>query len=265
MQDFVSRHDGYYAAATWGALALTMLWEMWRPRRTEILHRAGRWQLNGLLMVISTVLVSVVVPVSVISCALYAERMQFGLSNQWNLAFWSAALLGMLLLDVAKYLQHLLMHRVPWLWRVHRTHHADFACDATTSLRFHPFEVLFAVLLEMAVVLAFGIPAAAVATYRLARIVLSTLVHGNFVMPARAEGFLRYAIVTPDLHLIHHALAPAHQCRNLGGGLIWWDRLCGTYLAAPATDGQSMPLGLSEYGLVRANSLTAMLCTPFQD
>lgn len=244
---------------TLATLALAMLGEMRWPRRTIAGAPAARWGVNALLAGFGMALTTVALPLSSVAAALLAERAGAGLFRIVRLEGWLAGVLGVVLLDLVKYLQHLLMHRVGWLWRIHRAHHADPACDVSTSLRFHPFEALFAHALELATILALGIPPLAVALYRLVRMVVSTIVHANFALPAWFEQPLRRLVVTPDLHLIHHSALAHEQHCNLSGGLTLWDRLFGTYLAVPALPHRDMPLGIAGMPVGRAHNLRVLL------
>jgi len=245
------------------ALAVTLLWEMRFPRRDPAVPRAERWRLNFLLMFVNMLVLYAVVPITTVALALIVKNAGWGLFNQLQMPFVPACVLGALLMDVARYGQHLLMHRVPLLWRIHRVHHADPDLDVTTSLRFHPIETILGVLTDALVIVAFGVPALAVVFYRLARVAASTIVHGNVRLPTGLDAILRLMFVTPDMHRIHHSVLEHEQARNLSGGLSWWDRLFGTYVATPASDYRTMRLGLSDYPEARAGSLRASLADPF--
>jgi sterol desaturase/sphingolipid hydroxylase (fatty acid hydroxylase superfamily) len=263
MDNWLRYQGDLYTGAWLATFAVVLFWEMRRPVRMSVAGRGRRWALNGTLMAIDMVFVYVVFPIATIALAIEASRAGWGVFNRMSIAPVPALVAGMLVLDFGKYLQHYLLHRVPLLWRIHRTHHADPECDVTTSFRFHPFESVLAVFVDSAMIIGFGVSAPAVALYRIARVILSTVVHGNVSVPRGIEMALRWLVVTPDLHRIHHSAQPHEQNRNLGGGLIWWDRLFGTYVARPGSDPRTMPLGLSEYPAPRANSLAAMLLDPF--
>lgn len=254
-----------YNAVLLAALTVTLLWEMWFPRREPAAPRAKRWRLNFLLLAVNMLVLYAIVPLTTVTLALVAGSAGWGLFNQVPMP--SAAVLAssMLLMDLARYGQHYLLHRMPLLWRMHRVHHADPDLDVTTSLRFHPLETLTGVLTDALVIVAFGVPALAVVLYRLARVAASTIVHGNVSMPPRVDRWLRLLLVTPDMHRIHHSMLECEQRCNLSGGLSWWDYLFGTYVGTPASDYQTMRLGLSGYSEARASSLRAVLLDPFVD
>lgn len=261
--DILVRHQSdLYWTALLGALIVTLLWELRIPVRSTARDQRQRWSLNFTLLLVNQVVTFAAVPIASVSVAVKAAEAGWGLFNNFQLGSITTVVASMLAIDLAKYLQHYALHRVPILWRIHRTHHADPDCDVTTSFRFHPLEILVALLVEAAVIVLFGVPAAAVVLYQVARIALSTLAHGNVCMPSGIEAALRHVIVTPDLHRIHHSTDVHEQSGNLSGGLIWWDHLFGTYIASAALDQRTMPLGLAEYERSRANSLRAMLLDP---
>jgi sterol desaturase/sphingolipid hydroxylase (fatty acid hydroxylase superfamily) len=263
LQRLLENQNDVQTAVLLAALAATLLWEMWSPRRGPAAPRTKRWRVNFLLLLVNLLVVYALVPVATVTLALVASDAGWGLFNQWRIPFIPAFVLGVLLMDLAKYAQHYLLHRVPLLWRIHRVHHADPDLDVTTSLRFHPLETLVGVLTDSLVILAFGVPALAVVLYRLARVTASTIVHGNVSIPPAADRLLRLVLVTPDMHRIHHSVREHEQRSNLSGGLSWWDYLFGTYAGTPASDYRTMPLGLNGYPDARASSLRATLLDPF--
>jgi sterol desaturase/sphingolipid hydroxylase (fatty acid hydroxylase superfamily) len=245
------------------ALAVTLVWEIRFPRREPAARRTQRWRVNFLLMLVNMAVLYAVVPITTVALAIVANNAGVGLFNRIEMPFVLGCVLGALLMDLARYGQHLAMHRIPLLWRIHRVHHADPDLDVTTSLRFHPMETIIGLITDALVIVVLGVPALAVVLYRLARVTASTLVHGNVRVPAGVDAFLRLIIVTPDMHRIHHSVLEREQGRNLSGGLCWWDRLFGTYVAAPASDYRTMALGLTGYPERRASSLRAALADPF--
>ncbi len=263
MERLLENQNDVYTAVMLAALGVTLLWEMWFPRRGPAAPRAARWRLNFLLMPINMLVLYIAVPVTTVTLALIAANAGWGLFNRIQVPFAAALAAGFLLLDLARYGQHFLMHRVPMLWRIHRVHHADPDLDVTTSLRFHPLETIAGIVTDALTIVVFGVPALAVVLHRLARVAASTIVHGNVHIPARLERLLRLALVTPDMHRVHHSVLAHEQMGNLSGGLSWWDHLFGTYIGKPASDYRTMPLGLADYSPARASSLRATLIDPF--
>lgn len=263
LQRLLENQSDVYGAVLLAALAVTLLWEMRFPRRGPAVPRTGRWRLNFLLMFINMLVLFAIVPMTTVALALVAGNAGWGLFNHVQMPFVPVLVLSVLLMDLARYGQHYLLHRVPLLWRIHRVHHADPDLDVTTSLRFHPIETIVGVLTDALTIVAFGVPALAVVLYRLARVTASTIVHGNVNIPPKLEKVLRFVLVTPDLHRIHHSVQEDEQRCNLSGGLSWWDYLFGTYVATPASDYRTMQLGLSGYSDAKSSSLRATLMDPF--
>jgi len=257
------QHLELHTAVLLAALATTLLWDMWSPRRGSAAPRTGRWRLNFLLMFVNMLVLYALVPVTTVALALVASDAGWGLFNQMRIPFVPVLAMSVLLMDLAKYGQHYLLHRVPLLCRIRRVHHADPDLDVTTSLRFHPLETIVGVLTDSVVIVAFGVPALAVVPYRLAPVTASAIVHGNVSIPLKVERWLRLALVTPDMHRVHHSVLAQEQRGNLSGGLSWWDYLFGTYIGTPTSDYRTMQLGLSGYSDARASSLRPTLLDPF--
>jgi sterol desaturase/sphingolipid hydroxylase (fatty acid hydroxylase superfamily) len=167
-------------------------------------------------------------------------------------------------LDLAIYAQHVLMHHVPALWRLHRVHHGDPVLDTSTGLRFHPLETLLSAAFKVSFVLVLGASAVAVVTFEILLNVSSMFNHANVRLPVGVDALLRLVLVTPDMHRVHHSLAPAELSRNFGFALPWWDWLCGTYQAQPAAGHETMAIGLRSIAPARGRQLGAMLVEPFR-
>jgi sterol desaturase/sphingolipid hydroxylase (fatty acid hydroxylase superfamily) len=155
--------------------------------------------------------------------------------------------LGFLLLDLVIWVQHVAFHHSPWLWRLHRMHHADLAVDVTTGLRFHPFEILISLVIKMAVVLAFGISPVAVLAFEVVLNATSMFNHSYVRMPRWLDRIVRLVVVTPDMHRVHHLAERRETNSNFGFNLPWWDRLFGTYRVAPRAGHDGMTVGLPDF------------------
>jgi sterol desaturase/sphingolipid hydroxylase (fatty acid hydroxylase superfamily) len=263
MERWFSVSSDSFTLVLLGTLAMMLLWEAAAPYRKLTPERSARWRMNIMLYVISAAVLALLAPLSLVAVARWAAAAGWGLLNQLALPAWLVIALSVLVMDLAKYFEHRAMHEVPWLWRIHRTHHSDNEMDVTTSLRFHPLESAGTLLADAAVIVAVGAPAPLVAGYRIARQVVSTFVHGNVSLSPKLDALLRTTLATPDFHRIHHATSAREQARNLSGGLIWWDRLLGTYMARPDADPRRMPLGLEERSTAQACSLKCALAEPF--
>jgi sterol desaturase/sphingolipid hydroxylase (fatty acid hydroxylase superfamily) len=175
-----------------------------------------------------------------------------------------AVIASVMILDLAIYLQHVLFHAVPLFWRLHRMHHADLEFDVTTGVRFHPFEILLSMGIKLAVVGALGPPAVAVLVFEVLLNATSMFSHGNERVTPRLDGLLRWLVVTPDMHRVHHSILPHETNSNFGFNLPWWDRLFGTYRAAPEKGHDAMILGIEQFRDTGELRLDRLLAQPFR-
>ena len=244
-------------------LIATGTWEALVPRRRRRVSRRLRWPSNLGIAVLNTVVLRVAFPLAAVGLAAAGEAHRWGLLNIVRPPGWVAFLTAILALDLAIYLQHVMFHAVPALWRVHRMHHADLDFDVTTGVRFHPVEILLSMGIKLGVVTALGAPAAAVLAFELILNATSMFNHGNAAMPARLDCVLRWIVVTPDMHRVHHSAVPGETNSNFGFNLPWWDHLLGTYRDQPAAGHQDMTIGLDEFRDPAQLRLDRMLAQPF--
>ena len=244
-----------------GVLVVMALAEAAAPRRALVQSRVARWPANLALVAISAVVIRVVAPIGLTGVALAVQAFGWGLLPALGLAGAPAAVLAFGALDLLIYLQHRVFHAVPLFWRLHQVHHCDRDMDATTGVRFHPLEMLLSFGLKALAVAALGAPAVAVLAFEVWLNATSLFNHANWRMPSLADTMLRWVVVTPDMHRVHHSVRRAEQDSNFGFNLPWWDRLLGTYRAAPADGHAGMRLGLGEDA--RSRSLGALLQLPF--
>ena len=245
-----------------GVLVVMAGWELAAPRRRQDIPRVIRWTNNFALVVVDTVILRLTFPILAVGVALIAEERGWGLFNALDLPLWLAVLLSILLLDLAIYLQHVLFHVVPGLWRLHRMHHADLEFDVTTGLRFHPVEIVLSMVIKLAVVAALGAPAVAVLLFEVLLNATALFNHANIRLPAGADRVLRWVMVTPDMHRVHHSMIPAETNSNFGFNLPWWDRLLGTYRAQPEAGHEGMTIGIEQFRTPRDLWLDRMLVQP---
>jgi sterol desaturase/sphingolipid hydroxylase (fatty acid hydroxylase superfamily) len=248
-----------------GIFAAMALWELWGPRRRLAFGRSKRWSGNLGIVLLDTVLVRLVFPGAALGAALAAESQGWGLLHTLELPKGLAIAASVILLDLAIYLQHVLFHAVPALWRLHRMHHADLDFDVTTGLRFHPLEILLSLAIKLGVVAALGAPAVAVLIFEVLLNATSMFNHGNVRLPAPLDRVLRWVVVTPDMHRVHHSVTPRETNSNFGFSLPWWDRLFGTYRAQPAAGHEGMTIGIEQFRDPRELRLDRMLVQPFRD
>lgn len=247
-----------------GVLAVMVLWETLAPYRLRQQPRFMRWSGNLGILVLGTVLVRLLIPFAPVGAAALAATRGWGLFNILQVPAWTAFAISFLALDLVIYAQHRVMHRLPLLWRLHRMHHTDLELDATTGLRFHPFEITFSLALKIAAILALGAPPVAVMVFEIVLNASSLFNHGNVRMPANLEAALRLMIVTPLMHRVHHSAAPMETDSNFGFNFSWWDRLFASYRAAPAAGYEHMTIGLAAFRDPTDNRLDRLLAQPFK-
>jgi sterol desaturase/sphingolipid hydroxylase (fatty acid hydroxylase superfamily) len=252
-------------AAFAGIFAIMAAWEILAPRRGQKLGRGTRWPSNIGIVVLDTVLVRLMFPTTAVGLALVAESQGWGLLHATNLPAWVSVLLAVAALDLAIYLQHVLFHAVPVLWRLHRMHHADLEIDVTTGARFHPIEILLSMGIKLGVVAALGAPAVAVFVFEVLLNATSMFNHSNVRMPAWLDRVLRWVVVTPDMHRVHHSIVVRETNSNFGFNLPWWDRLFGTYRDQPAAGHLGMTIGIDQFRDPAEQALDRMLTQPFRD
>lgn len=262
---FIAVHQtGIRLGAFLGVLTLMALWEVLAPRRHARTNTRIRWMNNVGLIALDTLLVRLLLPAAALGAALFAAAHGWGLLHTITLAPAWATLLALLALDLAIYLQHVMLHAVPVLWRVHRVHHADLDFDVTTGVRFHPLEILLSVLVKCAAVVLIGASALAVVLFEVVLNATSLFTHGNVRLPPAGERVLRLVMVTPEMHRVHHSIEADETNSNFGFNLSWWDRLFGTYRAAARLPQSEMPIGIRTFRAPRLCAwLPGMLAMPF--
>lgn len=263
--DFAVAHEpAVRLLAFCGVFALLALWEIAAPRRAQLHGRTVRWKANLGLVAFNTVLVRLVFPFAAVAFATLAAQRGWGLLNNIDLPGWLALLLAVVAMDFAIWLQHVMVHAVPVLWRLHQVHHADPDYDLTTGARFHPLEIILSMLIKFAVIAVLGAPAAAVLVFEVLLNATAMFNHGNIKLPAGVDALLRLLLVTPDMHRVHHSTDNAEANSNFGFNLSLWDRLFGTYCPAARLPQESMEIGVAGLtGDPRCVSLTGMLVIPF--
>lgn len=247
-----------------GILLIMALWELAAPKRRIEIPRIIRWTNNLGVVVVDTVLVRLVYPIAAVGLALLAAKNGWGLFNLLAVPPWLAIVVSVIVFDLAIYLQHVVFHHVPFLWRLHRMHHADTAIDVTTGLRFHPLEILISMAIKFALVLLLGPPAVAVLIFEVLLNATAMFNHSNIRLPKRVDQFLRLIVVTPDMHRVHHSTNRQETDSNYGFNLPWWDRLFGTYIDQPAKGHDGMTIGFVHFRSVRDHWLDRMLIQPFR-
>ncbi len=258
-------HEPWLRAGVFVALLAAMaIWELLDQRRPQTTLRRQRWPANLAIVVLDTLAVRLAFPLAAVGAAWLAMEHGWGLLNGIALPTWLAVLVGVLLLDLAIYWQHRMFHAVPWLWRLHRMHHADLEIDVTTGLRFHPLEIVLSMAIKIAVVILLGAPAVAVLLFEVLLNGTSLFNHANIRIPAALDRQLRRIIVTPDMHRVHHSILRHETDSNFGFNLPWWDHLFRTYRSQPEAGHLGMTIGIETFRETRELRLLRMLWQPFR-
>ena len=250
--------------AFFGVIGLMVSWEVRAPRRELQSPRIPRWFANFSVAALNTLVVRILFSSGAVGLAMVATKQGWGLLNIVQWPFWIEGLLAFAALDFTIYLQHILFHRVPGLWRLHMVHHADTDYDVTTGIRFHPVEMMLSMLIKSGAAILVGASPVSVLIFEIVLNASSLFNHGNVHIPLSIDKMLRWFVVTPDMHRIHHSILPQEANQNFGFNLPWWDYLFGTYLANPSAGQQYMIFGLNHFRNPACLKLQNILKLPFQ-
>ncbi len=265
-EQFVMAHEpeirvGFFV----GVFAIISFWELVAPQRRLTLSRALRWSSNLGLVVLNTVLLRLMFPLAAVGMAAFSAANGWGMLNHFKVPFWLAVPLAVMAMDFVIWLQHVMVHAVPVLWRLHRVHHADPDYDLTTGARFHPIEIVLSMLIKIATIAVLGPPVLAVVIFEVLLNAAAMFNHGNIRLPDGLDRVLRWVIVTPDMHRVHHSVEEDETNSNFGFNLPWWDRLFGTYRKQPRAGQMGMVIGIHGHtDPHEVARLDGMLLMPFQ-
>ncbi len=251
---------GIRLAGFFGVLMVMVLWERLAPRKKRVDVLLRRWKDNLGLVAVDTLIVRLLIPVLPVSLALAAAENGWGILNYLDWPMAVSWVVTVMVLDFIIYIQHVLFHVLPVLWRLHKVHHSDLDIDVTTGVRFHPFEILISTGIKLGAVAAFGFPAGAVLFFEVLLNATSLFNHSNAYIPLKLDRIIRLLIVTPDMHRVHHSIIMKESDRNFGFNLSWWDRILGTYQAQPSAGHDGMVIGLAD--IRQANSFFRLLAMP---
>jgi sterol desaturase/sphingolipid hydroxylase (fatty acid hydroxylase superfamily) len=246
-----------------GVFAVMAIWESLAARRQLKAAKGARWGANLGITLGNTLIVRLLFPTAAVGTALLATERGWGVLNTARLPAIISLIGAVLVLDLTIYLQHVMFHAVPALWRLHMVHHADLDFDVTTGLRFHPLEIVLSMLLKLAAVAVVGPPVVAVLVFEVLLNATSMFNHGNVRLALPLDRIVRWFVVTPDMHRVHHSVKPCETNSNFGFNLPWWDRLLGTYRQQPAHGHEAMTIGLGQFQERRRQSLLWLLALPF--
>ncbi len=266
LEQFVTSHEleirlGFFV----GIFTLVAIWELIAPRRVLTVSKLLRWSSNFGLVVLNTMLLRLVFPMAAVGVAAVCAENGWGVLNYFQVPIWFAVPLTLIAMDFVIWLQHVIFHVVPMLWRLHRVHHADLDYDLTTGSRFHPIEIALSMLIKVATITILGAPVMAVVIFEVLLNAAAMFNHGNIRLPEKFDQILRWVIVTPDMHRVHHSVEVDETNSNFGFNLPWWDRLFGTYREQPRAGQVGMLIGIQGNSDPReVVRLDGMLLMPFK-
>lgn len=247
-----------------GMLILIGLWELLAPKRALTVSKAIRWTNNLAIVFLNSFILRLLFPAAAVGVAQLASDKGWGLFNYYDVPIALAAIAAVIIMDFVIYMQHVMVHSIPVLWRLHRVHHADLDYDVTTGARFHPIEIILSMLIKFATILLLGPSVAAVIIFEVMLNATAMFNHGNISLPNRVDKVVRWLLVTPDMHRIHHSVEDDEANSNFGFSLTWWDRLLGTYREAPRGGQIGMTIGINKFRDPKQVSwLPGMLSLPF--
>ncbi|MDH5729644.1 MAG: sterol desaturase family protein [Gammaproteobacteria bacterium] len=248
-----------------GVFAVMALWELIAPRRVLSVSKLARWANNLGLVFLNSFILRLLFPAAVVGVAVFAETQNWGLLNYYDVPFILALIVAVVAMDFIIYLQHVLVHAVPALWRLHRVHHADLDYDVTTGARFHPIEIILSMLIKFATIVVLGAPVVAVIIFEIILNAMAMFNHSNIRLPLALDKLVRALLVTPDMHRVHHSIEDDEANSNFGFNLSIWDRMFGTYRDQPRAGHEAMTIGIHKY---RENKqvvwLSGLLTLPFK-
>jgi sterol desaturase/sphingolipid hydroxylase (fatty acid hydroxylase superfamily) len=266
LSQFVAKYEvAIRLGCFFGIFGVMAVWEWVAPRRALSVSKAVRWANNLGIVFLNSFIVRLVFPAAGVGMAVFAEAGHWGLLHHYEVPLWAAVGASVVLLDFVIYLQHVMVHAIPVLWRLHRVHHADLDFDVTTGARFHPLEIVLSMLIKFATIVLLGPPVLAVVMFEVLLNATAMFNHGNVALPKSLDRALRWLVVTPDMHRVHHSVEDDETNSNFGFNLPWWDRLFGTYRDQPRAGHAQMTIGIRTHRDQKWCSwLPGMLAMPFR-
>jgi len=248
-----------------GVFAIMASWELIAPRRALTVSKTIRWINNLGMVFLNSFILRLLFPAAAVGVAVYAAEANWGLLNIYDVPFFFAVIISVVAMDFIIYLQHVLVHAVPALWRLHRLHHADLDYDVTTGARFHPIEIVLSMLIKFSVIVVLGPPVIAVVIFEVVLNAMAMFNHANVKLPLVVDAKIRKLFVTPDMHRVHHSVEDDEANSNFGFNLSIWDRLFGTYRDQPRAGHAGMKIGIHNYtDMKQVAWLPGMLMLPFK-
>lgn len=246
-----------------GLVVLLALIELAIPIYKDRKHLLARWTTNFGLSFFSTFIIRLGFPFAAVGFAQLMADQGIGLFNILHFQDVFALIASVLLLDMAIYWQHVLSHKWPLLWRLHKVHHSDEQMDVSTAVRFHPIEIIFSMFYKFMVIGILGTSAEAVILFELILSSGALFNHSNIRFSKGVDKLLQYIIVTPNMHRIHHSDERHETDSNYGFSLSIWDRLFGSYIANFDAD-RKIKIGLKQSADQPTHNILWSLLFPFK-
>lgn len=262
---FITQHETTIRISVFaGMLVIMGLWEFFAPRRAPKVSKLLRWGNNLALIFLNSFLLRLLFPAAAVGMALFTSQHGWGIFNYFDINPVIEIVISIIVMDLVIYLQHVLIHAVPSLWRLHRVHHADIDYDVTTGARFHPIEIILSMLIKFATITVLGPAVVAVIIFEVLLNAMAMFNHGNVSLPPMLDKVLRIFIVTPDMHRVHHSIEDNETNSNFGFNISLWDRIFGTYLDQPRHGHTDMTIGIRHFNTEKqATWLFGLLSMPF--
>ena len=265
INDFIMNNEASIRLSFFlGIFAVMAAWEFVAPRRALTVSKVVRWANNLGLVFLNTLILRFLFPAAAVGMAAFTNEQGWGLLNYYEVPPTIALIASIVVMDFVIYIQHVMVHAIPVLWRLHRVHHADLDYDVTTGARFHPIEIILSMLIKFATILLLGPPVVAVVIFEVMLNATAMFNHSNVRLNLVVDKWLRLLVVTPDMHRVHHSVEDDETNSNFGFSLPWWDRLFGTYRDQPRGGHKNMTIGIRTFRETKQTSwLSGMLVMPF--
>ena len=265
MNDFFTQNELMIRLLSFaGIFVLMAVSELIAPKRALSASKSLRWANNIALVVLNSFVIRLLFPAAAVGVAVFAKQQGWGVFNYCEVPLLIGVVVSFVALDLIVYFQHVLVHAVPGLWRLHRVHHADPDFDVTTGSRFHPLEIIFSMLIKFAAIIVLGAPVVGIVLFEVVLNASSMFNHSNVALPVKFDRYLRWLIVTPDMHRVHHSVEDDEANSNFGFNLPWWDRIFGTYRDQPRAGHKDMVIGIHYFNTpAQVSWLPGMLVLPF--
>jgi sterol desaturase/sphingolipid hydroxylase (fatty acid hydroxylase superfamily) len=247
-----------------GVFLLMLALESVIQRHPTVDSKKNRLKINLALTGIDILVVRLVFGAAAVGAAQFAEINGWGIFNYLDLWSGLEIIAVVIILDLMIYIQHVVVHMIPFFWQFHIVHHSDLDLDVSSGLRFHPIEIMGSMLFKIGLVFALGPAPIAVVIFEAVLNGMSQFSHSNITLPEKLDRLLRFVIVTPDMHRIHHSVEKMETSSNFGFNLSIWDRFLGTYIQDAKREQPKITIGVDQFRTSEELSLKNLLLMPFK-